>query len=152
ILLASDPMKLRDRIDWVAKKALIEGYLERQKLDWQDAKAHMLDLQYHDSRPDKGLYFTLERQGRMQRICSDDEINGAIFRPPNDTRAFFRGECLRRYPQEVFGVNWDSISFGFGDEPVKRIMMNEPLKGTQAHVEELLNKSTNAKELLANMG
>ena len=150
-LLASDPMQLRDRIDWVAKKALIEGFMDRQGLGWQDSKVQMMDLQYHDTRPDKGLYYMLERQGQMRRICSDEEINSAIFKPPVDTRAFFRGECLRRYPGEVFGVNWDSISFGVGDEPVKRIMMNEPLKGTQAHVEELLENSESAEVLLANM-
>ncbi|MAI79772.1 MAG: proteasome accessory factor PafA2 [Deltaproteobacteria bacterium] len=151
-LLSTDPMKLSDRIDWVAKKALIEGFMERRSLDWQDPKVHMLDLQYHDTRPDKGLYYTLERQGRVERICTDEEINQAIYTPPSDTRAFFRGECLRRYPGEVFGVNWDSISFGIGDDPVKRIMMNEPLKGTEVHVADLLNKSKSAKELLANMG
>ena len=150
-LLASDPMQLRDRIDWVAKKALIEGFMDRQGLGWRDAKVQMMDLQYHDTRPDKGLYHMLERQGQMRRICSDEEINSAIFTPPADTRAFFRGECLRRYPGEVFGVNWDSISFAVGDDPVKRIMMNEPLKGTQAHVEELLEKSESAEALLANM-
>ena len=150
-LLANDPMQLRDRIDWVAKKALIESFMDRQGLDWQDPKVQMMDLQYHDTRPDKGLYFMLERQGKMRRICTDEEINAAVFRPPSDTRAFFRGECLRRYPGEVFGVNWDSISFGVGDEPIKRVMMNEPLKGTQALVEELLDRSENAKALLANM-
>ena len=150
-LLANDPMQLRDRIDWVAKKALIESFMDRQGLDWQDPKVQMMDLQYHDTRPDKGLYFMLERQGKMRRICTDEEINSAVFRPPSDTRAFFRGECLRRYPGEVFGVNWDSISFGVGDEPIKRVMMNEPLKGTQALVEELLDRSENAKALLANM-
>ncbi|MEE3328386.1 MAG: depupylase/deamidase Dop [Myxococcota bacterium] len=150
-LLAHDPMELRDRIDLVAKKALIESFMDRQGLDWQDPKVQMMDLQYHHTRPDKGLYYMLERPGQMRRICSDEEINAAIFNPPVDTRAFFRGECLRRYPGEVFGVNWDSISFGVGDEPIKRVMMNEPLKGTQAHVEELLEKSENAKALLANM-
>ena len=150
-LLASDPMELRDRIDWVAKKVLIESFMDRQGLDWKDPKVQMMDLQYHDTRPDKGLYHMLERQGKMRRICTDEEINNAVFRPPADTRAFFRGECLRRYPGEVFGVNWDSISFGVDDDPIKRVMMNEPLKGTQAHVEELLDKSENAKSLLANM-
>ena len=152
VLLASDPMKLCDRIDWVAKKTLIEGFLDRQNLDWLDSKIQMLDLQYHDTRPDKGLYHMLERQGRMERICTDEEINAAIYKPPTDTRAYFRGECLRRYPGEVFGVNWDSISFELRDEPVKRIMMNEPLKGTRIHVEELLDQSKSARELLANMG
>ncbi len=150
--LQDDPMGLVREIDWVAKKQLIEEFIDRKELDWDDSRVKMLDLQYHDTRPDKGLYYMLERQGRVERICSDEEINAAAHRPPDDTRAFFRGECLRRYPGEVFGVNWDSISFSVGEDPVKRIMMNEPLKGSRRHVEDLLNRSGSASELLANMG
>lgn len=150
--LASDPMSLTREIDWVAKKHLIENFMERKSLPWDDSRVQMLDLQYHDSRPDKGLYYMLERQGQVERIVTDDEINAAVYNPPNDTRAYFRGECLRRFPGEVFGVNWDSISFGFDDEPIKRIMMSEPLKGTREHVEELLERSGSAAELLVNMG
>ena len=149
--LAADPMSLSREIDWVAKKLLIESYIERKRLSWDDSQVHMLDLQYHDSRPDKGLFYMLERQGKMERLVTDEEINAAVHTPPEDTRAYFRGECLRRFPGEVFGVNWDSISFGFDDEPIKRIMMSEPLKGTRAHVEDLLTRSASASELLANM-
>jgi proteasome accessory factor PafA2 len=149
--LERDPSELKTKLDWVAKRMLIEGFMERKGLDWESPQIQMLDLQYHDSRPDKGLYYMLERQDKIERIVSDDEINAAVHTPPSDTRAYFRGECLRRYPSEVFGVNWDSISFGFGDEPIKRIMISGPLKGTKVYVEELLNKSANAAELLANM-
>jgi proteasome accessory factor A len=58
---------------------------------------------------------------------------------------------LRRYPKEVFGVNWDSISFGLGDQPIKRIMMSEPLKGTKKHVEQLFADSPTAKDLIENL-
>jgi proteasome accessory factor A len=54
--LARDPMELDDKIDWVMKKSMIEGFMERKGLDWQSAQVEMLDLQYHDLRPDKGLY------------------------------------------------------------------------------------------------
>ena len=144
-------MELTREIDWVAKRALIQGFMDRKNLGWQDLQIQMLDLQYHDSRIDKGLYYMLERQDKMERIVSDDEINAAVYTPPSDTRAYFRGECLRRYPSEVFGVNWDSISFGVEGQPVKRVMMSEPLKGTREHVEELLNGSANAAELVKNL-
>lgn len=150
--LATEPMSLAREIDWIAKKQLVEAFMERKGLSWDDSRVQMLDLQYHDSRPDKGLYYMLERQGQMERIVTDDEIISAIHNPPEDTRAYFRGECLRRFPGEVFGVNWDSISFGFDDEPIKRIMMSEPLKGTRAYVEDLLDRSGSAAELLVNMG
>jgi proteasome accessory factor A len=150
--LGRDPMELDGKIDWVIKKRLIERYMSRKNLDWGDSQVQMLDLQYHDSRPDKGLYYLLERQGKVERIVTDEEIQHAMYNPPRDTRAFFRGECLRRYPSEVFGVNWDSISFGLEDESIKRIMMSEPLKGTSEFVEELLERSETAAALLENMG
>ena len=149
--LQRDPMELSDRIDWVIKKSLIEGFMDRKGLDWSSPEVEMIDLQYHDSRPDKGLYHLLARQGKVKRIVSDDEILEAIRRPPEDTRAFFRGECLRRYPNEIFGVNWDSISFGIDDEPIKRIMMSEPLKGSKKHVFDLLERSSSAAELVSNL-
>jgi proteasome accessory factor A len=150
--LARDPMELDTRIDWVMKKRLIESYMDRKNLAWDDSQVQMLDLQYHDSRPDKGLYYLLERQGRAERIVTDEEIQHAVYNPPTNTRAYFRGECLKRYPSEVFGVNWDSISFGLEDESVKRVMMDEPLKGTKEFVEGLLDRSKTAAELLENMG
>ncbi|MCS5636624.1 MAG: depupylase/deamidase Dop [Myxococcota bacterium] len=149
--LQSNPMDLGREIDWIAKKLLLESFIDRKNVDWNDSRVRMLDLQYHDTRPDKGLYYMLERQERVERICTDEEIMMAVHSPPVDTRAFFRGECLRRYPQEVFGVNWDSISFAVGDEPVRRIMMSEPLKGSRFYVEDLLNRSETAAELLANL-
>jgi len=149
--LERDPMELADRVDWVIKQALIEGFIERKSLDWEAPQVPMLDLQYHDVRPDKGLFHMLERQGRTARIVTDEEIHAAITHPPEDTRAYFRGECLRRYGSAVFGVNWDSISFGLNEEPIKRVLMAEPLKGSKVHVEELLRDSPTAADLVKNL-
>jgi proteasome accessory factor A len=149
--LAEDPMQLDREVDWVIKRKVIDEYMSRRKVDWGHPQVHMLDLQYHDLRPDRGLYHLLERRGEVDRIVSDEEIVRAVDRAPDDTRAYFRGECIRRYPDEVFGVNWDSISFNVGEDPIKRILMNEPLKGTKAHVKELLDASPTAAELVRNL-
>jgi Pup amidohydrolase len=149
--LAEDPFQLDREVDWVIKHKLITTYMQRHKVDWHHPQVHMLDLQYHDVRPDKGLYHLLERRGEVDRIVDPEEIERAVTVPPDDTRAYFRGECIRRYPDAVFGVNWDSISFNVGEEPIKRILMNEPLKGTRAHVEELLDASPNATILVRNL-
>ena len=149
--LAEDPMLLAREVDWVIKRKLIMDYMSKRGLDWKHPQVQMLDLQYHDIRPDKGLYFLLERRGSVDRIIEDEMIEKAIIRPPTDTRAYFRGECIRRYSDSVFGVNWDSISFNLGEEPIKRILMNEPLKGTKAHVEELLDASPTVEELVRNL-
>jgi len=149
--LERDPYELSDRLDWVAKKVMIEHFMERRGLDWGAPQVAMMDLQYHDLRPERGLYQLLLRQGLVRRITSDEEIRAAVSEPPSDTRAYFRGQCLKKYGSEVFGVNWDSISFGIVDEPVKRVMMAEPLKGSKAHVQGLLARSKNAAELVANL-
>jgi Pup amidohydrolase len=149
--LGRDPYELSGQIDWVIKRVLIERFMERKGLDWNSPQVQMMDLQYHDLRPDKGLYYLLERQGQVERVVTDEEITRAITHPPEDTRAYFRGQCLKRYGAEVFGVNWDSISFGIGDEPIKRVLMAEPLKGSRVHVEELLDRSATASELVRNL-
>ena len=149
--LAEDPMQLDREVDWVIKRKLIQEYMRRRKVDWGHPQVHMLDLQYHDIRPNRGLYYLLERRGEVEQIVSNEEIELAINQPPIDTRAYFRGECIRRYGSAVFGVNWDSISFNLGDEPVKRILMSEPLKGTKRHVEELLRQSPTVADLVENL-
>jgi proteasome accessory factor A len=111
----------------------------------------MMDQQYHDLRPERGLYFLLERQEAVERILSEDDIVAAIENPPTDTRAYFRGMVLKKFREHVFGVNWDSLSFNLGEGPIKRILMEEPLKGTKAHVQGLLERSKTAAELVANL-
>jgi proteasome accessory factor A len=149
--LSEDPLQLDREVDWVIKHKLITAYMARRGVDWQHPQVAMLDLQFHDSRPDKGLYHLMERRGEVDRIIEDEDIVRALGSPPPDTRAYFRGECIRRYGSSLFGVNWDSISFNLGDDPIKRILMNEPLKGTKAHVEELLDASDSAEQLVRNL-
>jgi len=149
--LARDPMELSSQIDWVMKKAVVESFMERKGIDWASPQVEMLDLQYHDIRPSRGLYYLLEREGRAERIVSDEEIAAAVHSPPVDTRAYFRGSCIEKYGNAVFGVNWDSISFGVDGQPIKRILMAEPLKGTKHHVDHLLGTSPTAGDLVKNL-
>ncbi|MBI3329229.1 MAG: proteasome accessory factor PafA2 family protein, partial [Nitrospinae bacterium] len=149
--LAEEPFSLRREVDWVTKWHLLTSYMDRRGDDWGSARLAMIDLQYHDLRPDRGLYFLLERQGAVERIVTEPEIADAIESPPTDTRAYFRGMVLKKFREQVFGVNWDSLSFNLGDGPIKRILMEEPLKGTKAHVQGLLERSNTAAELVANL-
>ena len=50
--LDEDPMSLDRHLDWVIKKRLIDAYLRRHNLAHSDHQARMLDLQYHDIRPE----------------------------------------------------------------------------------------------------
>jgi proteasome accessory factor A len=149
--LGHDPMQLHREIDWVMKLHLLTNYMERRGSNWQDPRIAMMDLQYHDIRPEKGLYYVLERSGAARRMLMEDAIVQAMEDPPEDTRAYFRGQCLKKFKQQIFGVNWDSISFNLGDGPIKRIMMEEPTRGTKRHVQQLLDRSETAADLVANI-
>src|SRR5712675_1235588 len=54
--LAVDPMSLARELDWVIKRQLIENYMAKHSCEWSDSRVAMIDLQYHDIRPSKGLY------------------------------------------------------------------------------------------------
>lgn len=149
--LSTDPMQLHQEIDWVMKFYLIKNYMERRGSGWDDPRIAMMDLQYHDIRPEKGLYYVLERGGVARRVLTEADILHALEDPPEDTRAYFRGQCLKKFKHQIFGVNWDSISFNLGDGPIKRIMMEEPTRGTKHHVQALLDRSETAADLVANI-
>ncbi|MFT4188578.1 MAG: depupylase/deamidase Dop [Aeromicrobium sp.] len=147
--LARDPRECADLLDWVAKLDLLERYRERDGLDWDHAKLHLIDLQYHDIRPEKGLFHRLVRTGRMRRIVDPSEIAAAVATPPVDTRAWFRGTCLRRFGADVAAASWDSVVFDLpGHASLQRVPTLDPSRGTRAHVEELFDRVATATELV----
>jgi proteasome accessory factor A len=150
--LESDPVSTADRLDWTAKQRILDGYRKRDGLAWDHPKLRLLDLQYHDVDPSRGLYGRLAAGGRVQRLFSDAEIEAAVVEPPSDTRAYFRGQCMARYAGSVVAANWDSLVFDIGEETLKRVPMMEPLRGTEDHVGELLDSSEDAAALLKALG
>ena len=72
--LENDPMSLSGELDWIAKRELLEGYRRRDSLDWDAARLHLVDLQYADVRPEKGLYNRLAARGRMKRLLDEDDV------------------------------------------------------------------------------
>jgi Pup amidohydrolase len=143
-----DPRGLAGKVDWATKLDLLEGYRDRHDLDWGHDRLKMVDLQYHDVRQDKGLYQRLAARGRVERLVTEEEIQRAMVHPPEDTRAWFRGECLRRFPDQVVAAGWDSLIFDVGREALQRVPMMEPGRGTRAHVGDLLDRVGSTRELL----
>jgi len=84
----------------------------------------------------------------VERITTEAEAEDAIGKPPEDTRAFFRGQCLRRWPEDIVAANWDSLVFDIGDEPLRRVPMMEPTRGTKAHVAKLFEESSSVADML----
>jgi Pup amidohydrolase len=149
--LETEPFSLHRELDWAAKYRLMEAYRERDGLAWNDPKLRAIDLQYHDVRRDRGLYDRLAAAGKVERITTDEEVERAVMEPPEDTRAYFRGRCIGRYPDAIAAASWDSLIMDIGTDTLQRIPMREPLRGTKAHVEALLEEAETAADLVARL-
>jgi Pup amidohydrolase len=112
--LERDVVSARDRVDWAAKKFLLDALQEEEKLSWSDPWLQSIDLEYHNLDLDCGLYYELLRKGLMRRVTTEDEIKAAIFNPPETTRAFFRGRAVARFNDEISSIQWDEIVFANG--------------------------------------
>ena len=147
--LAIDPMRCADRLDWVAKLQLLEAYRQREHLSWDAPRLQLIDLQYSDVRSDKGLGRMMTARGKLRRLFTDAEIETAVVVPPRDTRAYFRGEIIRRYPEQVAAASWDSVVLDLpGAVALQRIPLLDPLRGTAALTEPLFDASPTAADLL----
>jgi Pup amidohydrolase len=146
--LESDPLSLATQLDWVAKYRLMEGYRERHGVAWDDSRLAAMDLQYHDLRTEKGLWSRVD----LDRITHDDEVAEAVSEPPSDTRAYFRGKCLQRWADQIVAANWDSMVFDIGGDPLRRVPMMDPTRGTEAHVGRLMAECTSTADLLERLG
>jgi proteasome accessory factor A len=150
--LEADPLSTADRLDWTAKLRLFQGFRERDGLEWTDPKLRLLDLQYHDVDPNRGLYHRLVAAGQMIRLFSDTEVETAAIAPPERTRAYFRGQCVERFPEDLVAANWDSMIFDVGQETLKRVPMMEPLRGGKDRVADLIAASGSAADLVKALG
>ena len=146
--LESEPESAAGIVDWIAKRRLVEGYGNRHDLEPGSMRLKAIDLQYHDLRVDRCLAL---RAG-LETLVSADEVGDAMTQPPETTRAYFRGRCLAKYPDEVVAANWDSVVFDVGSEPLQRVPMMDPLRGTAEHVATLIDTSASARALLDNLG
>lgn len=149
--LEQDPMQLSRELDWVIKLELIRSYMEKKKCGWDDPRLAMMDLQYHDLRAEKGLYAALEKDNYVERIATDREIEEAEQNPPTDTRAYFRGTCLKKFPKEVYAASWSSILFDIGNTTIKKVPLMEPLRGTQSLTRSLLESARSIEEVLSRL-
>lgn len=148
--LTHDPLQCHRTVEWVAKYTLLDAMRRRGNLTWDHPKLAMMDFQWSDVRPERSLATKLLDAGRLDTITNEEAITNAIAHPPQDTRAYFRGEVMDRYPQVITGASWDSVIFDLPQSPtLHRIPMLDPWRGTRAHVGDLLQENPDPADFLA---
>lgn len=142
--LERDPMELRDRLDWVAKKHLLQQFIDEEKLSWRDPWLHSLDIEYHNLDTRRGLYHGLLQSKAIKPILSPETVEHAITHPPESTRARARGFAVQQLMEEdtSYIINWDSIALQ-GIEPLR---MDNPFHPYTNEVQRLLGSRPSVKE------
>jgi hypothetical protein len=112
--LRQDRTQLVGKIDWVTKQWLLETFMREERLAWEDPWLASLDLEYHNVNPDRGLFLGLEAEGKTWRMTSERDIAQALVAGPSDTRGGLRGLCVRRFPEQITGMQWERVQFSGG--------------------------------------
>ncbi|MCS6710679.1 proteasome accessory factor PafA2 [Brachybacterium sp. EF45031] len=131
-LLETDRDRAADRVEWVAKLQLLEGYRARHGLTWDDPRLLAIDLQFHDLRPGKGLYQSLRSRGAVRTLVEEAEARQAVTTPPASTRAHLRGRLIAEHRSDVVSAGWDVITLADGDASAVRIRTVDPEVGSAA--------------------
>ena len=137
-LLEVEPRKLSREIDWVTKLTLMENYISRKGVTWEDPKIALIDLQYHDVKRNRGLYYILDQQGMVARLSTDEEIDMAMHVPPQTTRAKVRGDFIKfaKERNRSYTVDWTYLKLnGYWEET---ILCMDPFSPTNRRVSELI--------------
>lgn len=130
---------LSSRLDWALKHRLLDGARRRHRgLTWQSPAMKVLDHLFA-SLDDDGLFVSHDRQDRLTRVVSEDEIRRAMNEPPEDTRAWGRTFLLRRFGDRVVDLDWHWIEIALVEQgwPTRRrVLLDDPLGFTRASMLE----------------
>ncbi len=152
-LLQTDRDSAAPYVDWVGKLAVLERYRDRDGLTWESPQLRAIDIQWSDVRLEKGIFHRMALAGRFHELIPPEEVRAAVTTPPADTRAYFRGTCISRFPDNVVAASWDSVIFDVPDSrALQRVPMLEPLRGTKAAVGTLIDESPDAATMLRRLG
>ncbi len=150
--LARAPLSCRDRIDWAAKRFLLDAFRDAERVGWDSPWMQSLDLEYHNIDWEHGLYYELVRQGQMRRFVPEEAVKEAIFSPPETTRAFFRGRAVAKFNDAISTIQWDELAFG-GNGALHRVRL--PYAAHHESVQRLnaiIRSAASLPELLSALG
>ncbi|MDB6123116.1 MAG: proteasome accessory factor [Pedosphaera sp.] len=122
--LETDVMLCRNRLDWVAKLALIKEFQAAQNIAPDDPWLQSLDLEYHRLDQGEGLYYALEQGRTMIGVPDESEVRQAMAEPPTTTRAYVRGKCIQKFASSVESAQWDHITLQANGESLKISLMD----------------------------
>ncbi|MBI9114949.1 proteasome accessory factor PafA2 [Sanguibacter sp. YZGR15] len=147
--LVSDRASCAREVEWLGKLRVLDAMRSRDGLAWDHPRLAALDLQWSDVRPERSVYHRVVGAGAAERLVTDQQVEWAVAHPPEDTRAFFRGEAMARFGTVVSAASWDSVVFDLPGAPsLQRVPMMDPWRGTRRHVGALFDAHEDPAQFL----
>src|SRR5487761_1988302 len=134
----SDPMLLADRIDWIAKLQIIERERERSGAKLSDPEIGLIDLLYHDTSYERGLYYRREARGHFRQMVTREEVASATHTPPPTTRAHMRGTFIKAAKEWRRDYTVDWVHLKLNDEMQRTVLLKDPFKSSDDRFAKLL--------------
>ena len=136
--IENDPLKLNREVDWVIKYHLIDAFRNRHGLALDDSRVQLVDLQYHDICRNRGLFYKLQQNGLVDRLCNDDEIEIARDQAPQTTRAKLRGDFIKRAKERKRDYTVDWVHLKLNDQAQRTVLCKDPFKSKDERVDKLI--------------
>ncbi len=136
--IEQDPLTLDKEIDWVIKYHLLERYQAKHDLKLSDPRTALLDLQYHDVNQSRGVFYLLQRNGLVERVLKDADVETAIEQPPQTTRARLRGEFVRQAKEKKRDYTVDWVHLKLNDQAQRTVLCKDPFLAQDERVDALI--------------
>jgi proteasome accessory factor A len=137
-LTVGKPERLSRKVDWVTKHLMIDRYMAKHDLTLAAPKIALLDLAYHDVNRTRGLYYLLEKGGKVDRVTTDDEVGVAMREPPQTTRAKLRGDFIRHAKAKRRDYTVDWVHLKLNDQAQRTVLCKDPFRSVDERVDQLI--------------
>ncbi len=129
---------LETSVDWIIKRRLIDRYCERHGVGLGSAEAQLVDLQYHDVDPSRGLFHRLVARGLADTVIEPTAVDEAVTKPPSTTRARLRGEFIKTARERQRDVTVDWVHLKVNDQAQRTVVCKDPFKSRDERVDRLI--------------
>jgi len=134
--LPNDKDQLIGMIDWITKHHLVLKYTQGSGMKWDSPLIKEIDIKYHNIDPKESLYYKLVEANVIKKLIPDERINYFVENPPQNTRAYLRGECIKKFSRNITEIDWAKIGidskifhlsdpFAFNHDGIENLLKNE---------------------------
>jgi proteasome accessory factor A len=107
--LSTQPDSLIGIVDWISKKHLLDAFVSRENLSWEDPWLKAQDLEFHQIEPSRGFGLAM---ADTDGLWNPVGLESAKHEPPQNSRARVRSRLMRDIQGKdcSYHVDWAEVS------------------------------------------